>query len=74
MSITFDAKKAHPIETDFDDVYTIEAFKVMVDLGHYNIDNCWAYFSNGKEYMLECPYFNIALPPSWATHVVMWPK
>lgn len=73
MAIQFDPEKTYPIETD-DDVYTVDAFKVMVEQGHYNADNCQAYFCDGDKFMIEAPYFNIAQPPEWATHVVVWPK
>lgn len=69
MGVQFDPRKLYPIDDEVHH-YELQDFHQMVAEGQYTIDDGDAYYATAEGYIMECPYFNIAIPPDWATHVV----
>lgn len=75
MGILFDPRKLYPIEDEGDmQHFELQDFHQAVAEGQYCIDDGDAYYATDEGYIMESPYWNIAVPPDWATHVVFIPK
>lgn len=71
MTVRLDESKMYPIEADMaDDVYELKDFQERVEEGEFLESDGSAYYSDGTRFMYEANYWNLALPPDWATHIV----
>ena len=68
-NLRLDESKMYPIEED-DEVIELQEFKEAVEDEIYLESDGAAYYSDGTRFMYEANYWNLAVPPDWATHIV----
>lgn len=68
-NLRLDESKMYPVEDD-DELIPLDEFKERVENEEFLESDGSAYYSDGTRFMYEANYWNLAVPPDWATHVV----